>query len=337
MVRLALALLVLCVPPALAQDDGIEVSEDAPEPPKTIDKTIAAGLRRLRSLKLQEPPEGVALEAFVLYTRAICGDLRKEDREKLTAWNEDWKRDERHEGFGTPNDLAATVLALAAANADPKAKPPPRSENPNRPPRGSRFDKDHWKLMHACIVGLLADPLRPRNRDGGWGLSGSDPATTHLVLLALRDAARAGYPVPADAFDDALRFLRTAPEKGALDAATRRGGTWICRERLGMIGDAKQAVPPWMQQMLEQPTALDTVFRDKDNAPAIDCLWVIEHLGSMTGQAEIGGGNWYREGTNRILAAKWLDQPLESPEQVSSVCYAILFLKRPTAPLAAGK
>ena len=67
--------------------------------------------------------------------------------------------------------------------------------------------------------------------------------------------------------------------------------------------------------------------------PASRQIW--SHCWSLTGQTELGGGSWYREGTNRIVATKWSGR--DTPELVYSTCYALLFLKRPTAPLAAGK
>jgi hypothetical protein len=328
---------------ALAQDGGVEISEDPPTPPKTIEKTVAAALRRLQPPlpRSRDFRRELELEAFVLYTRALCGDLRKEDREKLTKWHEDRIRGE--ERFETPNDLAAVVLAVVAANTDLKSKTPAPSDNANRPPRGSRFDKDHWKLMHECIVAL--DAAQERSRHGGWQGAGSDLETTHLVLLALRDAARAGYPVAPEFFERALRFLpdaayadkfrKTCPT--ATEVAMCLVSTWICRERLALLADPKHAAPEWSRKSAEQTSLLDAVFRDKDTPPTIDCLWAMEQLGSLTGQTQLGGGSWYREGTNRILAAKWLEEKADTPEDIYSTCYAILFLKRPTAPLAAGK
>ncbi len=47
--------------------------------------------------------------------------------------------------------------------------------------------------------------------------------------------------------------------------------------------------------------------------------------------------DWYREGTKRLLASNWAAKGAEVPEKMFATCFALLFLKRQTAPLAAGK
>ncbi len=336
------------------EDEGIEVSEDPPEKPKTIEEAVRDALARLRRYNAPKHPkhledrQRVATEALVLYTRAVCADLRKEDRESLTAWSKEWKRGEQHEGFENPIDLAAVILALATANGDPKGKTSSPSENPNRPPRGSRFDKEHWDLMRACVVHLTIDGALRQDMDGGWGTTEDRLATTHFVLLALREATRAGYPVEPKTFTQALGYLRkTGNNRGVYrdqanfgddvgDQARGMVSAWICHEQIA-LADPKDTHLRLSRELAERTALLDPVFRDAAVPPTIECLWAMEQLGSLTGQAVLGGRDWYREGTNRVLRAKWLAKDPETPEEVFSTCFAVLFLKRQTAPLAAGK
>jgi hypothetical protein len=164
------------------------------------------------------------------------------------------------------------------------------------------------------------------------------------VLLSLRSACQAGYPVEARVFSKAIDFLHGATAgKGARaedptvsDHARVMVAAWICWERLSLL-DPKNLQVGRARQLAERTPLLDPLFRDPEKPPDIECLWIIEQLGSLTGQAELGGRIWYREGTNRILAAPWLSKKPETSEEAFSLCYALLFLKRSTAPLVAGR
>lgn len=310
--------------------------------PKTIEECVREELSCLRSFSALAPTsKGIATEAFVLYTRAVCGDLTKADRVTLSVWYDEWKLDERHEAFETPLDLATVILALTAGNADPRSKAHGPSENPNRPPRGSRFDKDQWKLLNECVVRLLKGP-QGQDGTGSWGL-GADLATTHFALLSLREASRAGYPVDPKCFERALSFLRrfadgrySRTQPTCEELARIMVCAWICRERLA-VADPKHPALDSSRGLVEKVALLEPVFRS-EQPPTIACLWTMEQLGSMTGQAELGGRNWYREGTNRLLATeKWYADGSDQSVAMWARCYGLLFLKRQTAPLAAGK
>jgi len=327
-------------------DDDLEIGEPPPVPPETIETRVRKELDRLRGYRGAVAREArVAVQALALYTRAVHGDVLKEDRAQLTEWYKTLKRGD--DGMRLrPYDVAAIVLAVVAVNADPKAKPGLQSNSAGRPPRGRRFDKEHWRLMDAGIQRLTGKVRGPASQyRGGWGdLGKANLMTTHLVLVALREAGRAGYPVEPEVFGSALDFLKEngaggsyRGDEGARTPVYQAMGmvcAWICRERLAL---AKQPVPDWSRELVARTALLDGVFANEAEPPGIECLWAMEQLGSLTGEERLGGGDWYRLGAQRLVASRWGGTGKEPALEAYATCLALLFLRRATAPLEAGR
>jgi len=321
-------------------DDDLEIGEPPPVSPATIETCVRKGLERLRGFRWRITADArVAVFALALYARAVNGDVLKEDRAQLTDWYKTLTRGD-DEILVRPYDIAAVVLAILAVNADPKAKPGVQSRSTGHPPRGRRFDKEHWKLMDAGILrlcGKVRHACHP-NSDGGWGDPiPSDLMTTHLVLLALREAGRAGYPVDPDVFAKALEYLRKLGKGGSYGGTPAHQAmgmvcAWICRERLAL---AKQEVPDWSRELVARTALLDGAFA---GGPSLECLWAMEQLGSLTGEERLGGRDWYRLGAGRLVTAGWDAGKDAKPAQSAYAdCLALLFLARATVPLEAGR
>jgi hypothetical protein len=74
-------------------------------------------------------------------------------------------------------------------------------------------------------------------------------------------------------------------------------------------------------------------------------LYGLERVGVISGQKELGGHRWYKEGAEYLLKAqnadgswKGADMPGAAlTDALSDTCFAILFLKRATPPLQKPK
>ena len=190
-------------------------------------------------------------------------------------------------------------------------------------------------------------------------------SATQFSLLALREASRAGYPihqVAPQTFWNALESCkRHQMGSGAYVYKTREypwtagmtaAGTasmLICKEQLALKGSP---VPDWVDPAIQKGLQfLGTVFDVKRNRYDqrggtknhrrnyyhYYHLYTLERLGALSGKREFGGKSWYVRGAAFLLREQakdgsWTDRSCMRPKDVLGTCFALLFLKRATAP-----
>jgi len=254
------------------------------------------------------------------------------------------------------------------------------SDNPLSPPKRSRIPKEAWRWMHDRIVHLTVGRTVRRggrgrggggssrikgtqNKNGGWryGQANGDQdlSSTQFVLLALRAASKAGYPikkVAPHAFEWAANFCKRVQNPGNGAFSYQIGKQWsagmdacgigsllICREQMLLQGDTP---PDWMDEAIKKGMAhLDEVFDvnyNKGHHEGVSNLYYylysVERIGDLSGRKEFGGKDWYVRGARFLLAhqdpdGKWNDATSFAPHDVLGTCFALLFLKRATPPV----
>ncbi|MHC4224361.1 MAG: prenyltransferase/squalene oxidase repeat-containing protein [Planctomycetota bacterium] len=248
------------------------------------------------------------------------------------------------------------------------------SENPMRPPRGSRISKEDWRWMHDRVLhlttgrsvkfggsrGKKGSSRIPgcQNKNGGWRYQQAnkdqDLSATQFVLLGLRAASQAGYPidrVAPNTWKYAANYIRSMQSsEGAF--RYQKGKRWtaamdacgiaslvICREQMEL---QSQPIPEWMNTAIKKGLGhLDQVFTAKYNQGGSHhyyFLYGVERVGDLTGRKVFNGKDWYFRGAEFLIEAqqddgKWVDQTaFGPPRDVLGTCYALLFLKRATIP-----
>lgn len=292
--------------------------------------------------------------AFVLFTLVKCGVPRDDPVVKRAL---KWLRTRA----GKPKNLtayesSAIVLAVTAVH-DPLGvrRFPPGLVS--RPPKGSLFKSREWGLLKKHVQVLL----KGQRKNGGFGYwqdrptAYADVSATQFALLALREAARAGYPVPVECWRDALRYMADMQLKSGSFPYTEGEG-WtagmtaaglaslaICKEQLAAAGEP---VPKWFGARVERALkSLGDAFAPDRNASKSGnarhyhyCyLYCVERVGALTGKRELGGKDWYADGAAWLLrqqrpAGQWADDTCMVPTDVLGTCFALLFLKRATPP-----
>jgi hypothetical protein len=331
--------------------------------------------------------------SFSVYTLAKCG---VELKDKSVQKGMKWLRDRTLQSFDNTGDKSKTNLTTyetasiimmleAVYHHSPKVTGTQKkrryvSENPGEPPAKSpflKFNKDgqgekDWKWLHQRVLWLTRDQTisagkgrttinGTQNPNGGWRYGqrngDQDLSATQFVLLGLRAASMAGYPVEKTAPDTykwALQFIQQQQagdgsfgyQKGMQWSASMDacgiGGLLICKEQMQL---AKQEVPSWVDGAIQKGMAhLDTCFDANQNAGFHEgspynyyYLYSVERVGDMTGRNEFNGKNWYVRGAEALLASQapegaFSDATCCGPTDTLGTCFALLFLKRATVP-----
>jgi hypothetical protein len=329
--------------------------------------------------------------SFAVYTLAKCGVTPKDpvirkgmlwlsNRYRETQiWSESGKpRPKEPEGRDmTTYEVASLIMMLEAVHegsAKLTGKHDKRrlfTDNPFQAPERSRFPKDDWKWMHRGIV-YLTEGKRAgdkgtsfagcQNPTGGWRYgqanNDQDMSATQFVVLGLRAASHAGYPVKGDVWTKALHFVRSmqnpdgstpyqkgqAPSTGMSAAAVATAV--ICKEQLELLRDPKYPVPAWTDEIIRRGLDyVDKLFDPAQNQGFHDggsylyyYLYTIERIGDLTGRKSFNGKDWYVRGAEFLLANQgadgaWVDSTCMKPEDTLGTCFALLFLKRATVPV----
>jgi hypothetical protein len=247
------------------------------------------------------------------------------------------------------------------------------SENAMSPPRRSKIPKDAWRWMHDRVVHLTVGRTRKvggargkastsripgtQNKNGGWryGQANGDQdlSATQIVLLGLRSASQAGYPidkVAPNTWKWAANFVRSvqAPDGGFSYQPGHRNTAGmdacgiaclvICKEQMLLAG---QPVPPWIDGAIKKGLDhLNGIWNPRYNTGGRHhyyMLYAVERVGDLTGRAEFNGLNWYFRGAEFLLEAQaddgsWTDATAFRPHDTLGTCFALLFLKRATIP-----
>ena len=332
--------------------------------------------------------------SFAMYALAKCGVKRSDEAiKKGLAWlhgkarpaNKNGKpgapkqwgagkawdvtADKRHY-TSTTYESAAVIMMLEAihtGSAKNTRKHKKRLEGSvSKPPLGSKFPKKDWKWMHERVVWLTRGISRikgTQNRNGGWRYGqrngDQDLSSTQFVLLALRAASQAGYPVEKTAPETwrwAANYCERMQKKSGAFGYGKVDPKWsgsmdacgiaslvICKEQMAL---AKQPVPDFIDDSIKKGLAhLDTVFDATQNPNKRRHLYYylygVERVGDLTGRAEFNGKNWYVRGARLLVGAqdpsgKWVDSGAFKPKDVLGTCFALLFLKRATPPTVTG-
>jgi len=253
------------------------------------------------------------------------------------------------------------------------------TDNPRERPRRSRMPEELWTELHERILHLTKgrtlssgggrrggrrsttripglQVTQGRNA-GGWRYSpgnDADLSATQFVLLALRAASQAGYPVEktapdvwrnaasyvmnCQARDGGFSYQIGQPKSTGSMTACGVASLIICKEQMELVG---QPVPAQIDERVKRGLEwLDKNFhphRNPNGAHNYYYMYGVERVGDLTGRKEFGGRDWYVRGAAHLLQTqeddgKWVDQTAFPPRDVLGTCYAILFLKRATPP-----
>ncbi len=328
--------------------------------------------------------------AFLLASTEFVRDVQGGDEPERDASLGHKEVDRSHPRELTTYESAAIVLMIEAVfegSAKLTGKHTKRklyTDNPLSPPVGSKIPEIWWKRMHDRILFLTigrtlkiqpARATKPskvplpgaQNTEqaganaGGWryeNVSGdADLSASQFVLLALRAASQAGYPVEKTApkvwelaakyamkcqgGDGGFGYQVGQPSYASMTACGV-GSLIICREQMALAG-----VKPvdGIDDAIEKGTAwLDQRFEAAENKGATEgqhlnyYLYGIERVGDLAGRKEFNGKDWYLRGATLLLErqdaeGKWVDATSFRPHDVLGTTFALLFLKRATIPV----
>jgi hypothetical protein len=296
--------------------------------------------------------------SFALFTLAKCG---VDKRDPVVIKGMTWlKARAKDPGSLDSYEAASLVLCLEATHERSRKLRGRQKERKlkngttSAKPAGSKFTTHDWRWMNRMVKRLVVgNSDSTQNPGGGWRYhtanGDQDVSATQFALLGLRAASQAGYPVPVRAYVDALKFIQTMQaENGAFGyrkgeppnygmTAAGVASIIICCEQIRLSG--KQP-PAWTEGAIERGLAyLDRVFSpDRSSARYhFYYLYGIERIGDLLGRREFGGKDWYTRGARYLIGrqdkdGKWVDSSSLRPKDVLGTCFALLFLKRGTAP-----
>ncbi|MEM8882687.1 MAG: hypothetical protein AAGD14_01300 [Planctomycetota bacterium] len=301
--------------------------------------------------------------AFSVFTLATCEVPRRDPAIKrgLAYLQKKFGLNSNHQ-FST-YESAAIVLMLTAVNADRKKRMARPSKSHLRPPRGSRFKKQEWKWMDHHLQKILIRHTSPNRLWRYWEQPrDEDLSATQFVLLALREARRAGYPVSGSIRgrweDIAKAVTRFQMPNGAFRYQSSYQATLgmtaagvasllVCKEQIVLDG---RGVPNSLDAALEKGLRYlganwGTENRHDERRDGQQhalynyyYLYTLERVGSMRDKKTLGGLLWYPRGAAFLLEqmrrrkTHWSDPTCMDPEDVLGTCFALLFLKRGTLP-----
>jgi hypothetical protein len=202
--------------------------------------------------------------------------------------------------------------------------------------------KRYKRRITECARRLEATQLD----EGLWGYptGNGDNSNTQYAVLGLRAAARAGVRIKRKTWERVWHHLITTrcPDGGysyTVQNATRGSSSMtaagvscllICLENAGFEGKKDQALREAIEGAFK---ALGEVMQlDKDSLYA---LYAIERAGVLGRRKSMGGKPWYAPGARRLVDEQGRDGLWRgSYNEAVETAFAILFLKRATAPLA---
>jgi hypothetical protein len=379
------AALLLLALPAAAEEDALPADQvqkavangvtwlkraqegDGSWGPCATDRTYEGRTRR--TLQFRAGPTLLAL-----YALAVCGEKKTSPSMRMgNEWlhnhyrkTQVWTQGGASTEMGT-FEAAALLLALPAIHDGPDAPVRKGGKTGFKRPRGSKIPRDDWRWMHEAVVYLTEGRRDSRagfrgcqTARGGWGYGAAsirtveELAATHFVLLGLRSAARAGYPVPAKVWYGATAYLKEMqsfgggfgyrePGKGTVGMTAAGIVSWlICKEQLAL---ARKRIPAEIDTLLpEKWMRLDRSFVPNANPGPhpvrpyhFYALWTAGQAGTLGGRPFIGGQDWYAAGARYLLGKQegdghWTDPTCIEPRDRLGTCFALLFLKKATLP-----
>jgi len=256
------------------------------------------------------------------------------------------------------------------------------SDNPLSPPSRSKIPDKVWRRMHERLVHLTVgrrggggargkgSPTIPGTQNlagggknqGGWRYgqtSGdADLSATQFVLLALRAASQAGYPiekVSPTTWQLAAQYVKNCQNADGGFAYQVGGGSTgsmtacgvgcllICKEQMELSEERKP--PSWIDDSIKRGMGwLDEHFTAEANPGQTGLnelfyyLYGVERVGDLSGRKEFNAKDWYVRGAMLLVErqeadGKWVDATGFPPHDVLGTTFALLFLKRATPPV----
>jgi hypothetical protein len=216
---------------------------------------------------------------------------------------------------------------------------------------------------------------------GGWSYTlnpggsfgGGDQSNTQFAILGLREAVEAGYGVDRQTWERAREYWEVNQNHDGGWGYGSRGGVdrgGASRGSMTVAGVASMAI---IQQMLKSdagvaadgtPPCCEEPVPDKNLELGLGWLgryfsvhqnlgtqnsWIlyqiygIERAGRLSGQRFFGDHDWYREGTEFLLAVQnqvdghWSGSGASENQPVVGTSFALLFLSKGLAPVLINK
>ncbi|HEX5105975.1 MAG TPA: DUF4159 domain-containing protein [Pirellulaceae bacterium] len=220
---------------------------------------------------------------------------------------------------------------------------------------------------------LEAHQVRDNDTKGGWTYSErggrADSSNTQFAILALHEAERVGVKVNDQTWKLALHFwTKPGMQNGdggyGYDVGHPSTGSMTCAAIASLIiingrlspGDAQlvdgrlqccgnQEESPPLDNALTWLSRHFSVQRNP-NTPSwlLYYLYAMERVGRMSGQRTIGGHDWYREGSEFLVAQQdatlnnsWVGNGFIENNPIVATSFALLFLSKGRRPVVLGK
>ncbi|MEZ6020684.1 MAG: hypothetical protein R3F17_11440 [Planctomycetota bacterium] len=211
---------------------------------------------------------------------------------------------------------------------------------------------------HAARIQQVVDQLIEWNH-GAWAYPWAvdDLSNTHFGALGLRHGAHAGATVPEDTWMDIAKALERyqlyeggfpyRPQGEATLSMTAAGVGIACMVREGLIDGGSRAVIlrkldgqvrrgiEWMasHDPLPDPGWVGKALHDRWR---YYYLYALQRVGVLAPTTTIGEHDWYQVGARWLIAEQAKEGQWGSPygESQSNSCFAILFLRRASAPVS---
>jgi hypothetical protein len=224
------------------------------------------------------------------------------------------------------------------------------------PPRAERFDPDKVVIFEPPAPNrkppvLRKVPIRKR----GEGPAGGDNSNSQYALLGLRACHDAGVVLPTEVLESAARWWRESQTPDQVPApgdvptgiapagwgyhgrgegpygsmtAGAVGALVICDHILGSDWKRDEAVKRGVEWLARRFSVTENPGRGRAHHHYY--LYALERAGVLYGTERFGKRDWYAEGARLLLEQQAADGSWNSVHDTS---FAILFLKKATAPL----
>lgn len=209
-------------------------------------------------------------------------------------------------------------------------------------------------------------------RPGTWSYfeatrSYGDNSNTQFALLALNEAANAGFKVSPLVWERSLKHWRQGqansgawryynsehmPETGSMtcaglasmiilsDKTSANNSVLQNNEFRCCLNAASNDNQRRIRAGLQWLASHFSVSRNPGDNRVLYYLYALERVGRMSGQRFIGSHDWYREGADYLIRLKgarvnrnqtmeyWIGEDAEERDPVIATCYALLFLSK---------
>lgn len=220
---------------------------------------------------------------------------------------------------------------------------------------------------------LEARQIRDGDAKGGWTYSSRggrpDNSNSQFALLALHEAERAGVKIDDQTWQLAYNYwtrpgLQNLDGGFGYDTGHPSSGSMTCagiasliiaRDRL-QAGDARivdgriqccgnqEPSDPRDDALLWMSKSFSVQRNPNSSSWLLYYLYALERVGRMSGQRTIGGHDWYREGSEHLVAQQgatlnnsWQGVGFIEDNPLVATSFALLFLSKGRRPVVMGK